>query len=171
MTRTCIQSHGRDVKLKIKKWIPYIISAGIALALGTLSGFLSMNGMEIYSTAAVKPPLSPPNWLFPVAWTILYTLMGISAARIWQLPESAERSKGLNLYVSQLIVNFFWSLIFFNAQAYGFAAIWLILLWILVFKMILEFRKIDSLAAKLQIPYLIWLTFAAYLNVAVWILN
>ena len=157
--------------MKIKKWLPYIISAGIALAVGALSGFLTMNGTEIYGATALKPPLSPPAWLFPVAWTILYTLMGISAARIWLLPESTERSRGLNLYVAQLIINFFWSLIFFNARAYGFAVIWLILLWILVFKMILEFRKIDPLAAKLQIPYLIWLTFAAYLNIAVWILN
>ena len=157
--------------MKIKKWLPYIISAGIALAVGALSGFLTMNGTEIYGATALKPPLSPPAWLFPVAWTILYTLMGISAARIWLLPESTERSRGLNLYVAQLIINFFWSLIFFNARAYGFAVIWLILLWILVFKMILEFRKIDPLAAKLQIPYLIWLIFAAYLNIAVWILN
>ena len=157
--------------MKIKKWLPYIISAGIALAVGALSGFLTMNGTEIYGVTALKPPLSPPAWLFPVAWTILYTLMGISAAQIWLLPESAERSRGLNLYVAQLIINFFWSLIFFNARAYGFAVIWLILLWVLVFKMILQFRKIDPLAAKLQIPYLIWLTFAAYLNIAVWILN
>ena len=157
--------------MKIKKWLPYIISAGIALAVGALSGFLTMNGTEIYGATALKPALSPPAWLFPVVWTILYTLMGISTARIWLLPESAERSRGLNLYVAQLIINFFWSLIFFNARAYGLAVIWLILLWILVFKMILQFRKIDPLAAKLQIPYLIWLTFAAYLNIAVWILN
>jgi tryptophan-rich sensory protein len=97
--------------------------------------------------------------------------MGIGAARIWMLPESETRSRGLNLYVTQLIVNFFWSLIFFNAQAYGFAVIWLLLLWGLVLWMILQWRKIDPIAALLQIPYLIWLTFAAYLNIGVWILN
>jgi tryptophan-rich sensory protein len=97
--------------------------------------------------------------------------MGFSAARISLTPPSPERSKGLNLYIAQLVVNFFWSLIFFNAQAYGFAFVWLLLLWALVLWMILTFYKVDPLAAKLQIPYLLWLTFAAYLNAGVWYLN
>ena len=159
------------MKMKLKKKLPYIISAGIALAVGGLSALLSMNGMDMYADNLLKPPLSPPAWLFPVAWTILYVLMGIGAARIWLLPDSQERSRGLNLYVIQLIVNFFWSLIFFNAQAYGFAVFWLFLLWGLVFLMILQWRKIDPIAAWMQIPYLIWLTFAAYLSIGVWILN
>lgn len=157
--------------MELKKKLPYIISAGIALAVGGLSALFSMNGMEYYGENLLKPPLSPPAWLFPVAWTILYVIMGIGAARIWLLPESQERSRGLNLYVAQLVVNFFWSLIFFNAQAYGFAVIWLLLLWGLVLLMILQWRKIDPVAAWMQIPYLIWLTFAAYLNIGVWILN
>ncbi len=154
-----------------KMWKPYVISAGIALAVGGLSGLLSMEGMKLYTETALKPPLTPPGWLFSVVWTILYALMGISAAIIWHAPESKDRSKGLNLYVVQLIVNFFWSLLFFNAQAYGLAALWLILLWVLVLLMIMEFSKVDKLAAWLQIPYLIWLTFAAYLNLGVWFLN
>ena len=154
-----------------KMWKPYVISAGITLAVGGLSGLLSMEGMKLYTETALKPPLTPPGWLFSVVWTILYALMGISAARIWFAPESKERSKGLNLYVVQLIVNFFWSLLFFNAQAYGLATLWLILLWVLVLLMIIEFSKVDKLAAWLQILYLIWLTFAAYLNLGVWFLN
>jgi len=101
----------------------------------------------------------------------LYALMGISAARIWLSKDSTAKSKGLNLYVAQLIVNFFWSLIFFNAQAFGFAFFWLLLLWALVLLMILQFNKVDKKAALLQIPYLIWLTFAAYLSFGVWIMN
>ena len=156
---------------KLKQWKPYLISAGIALGVGVLSGLLSMNSMESYEQFITKPPLSPPEWLFPVIWTILYTLMGISAARIWLAEDSVARSKGLNLYVAQLIVNFFWSLIFFNAQAFGFAVIWLLLLWALVLSMILQFYKVDKPASLLQIPYLIWLTFAAYLSFGVWYLN
>lgn len=156
---------------KLRQWKPYIISIGIALGVGILSGLLSMGSMEDYAMFITKPPLSPPGWLFPVVWTILYTLMGISAARVWLTKDSVARSTGLNLYVAQLIVNFFWSLIFFNAQAFGFAAIWLLLLWVLVLLMILQFYKVDKLAALLQIPYLIWLTFAAYLNIGVWYLN
>lgn len=157
--------------MKFKKYLPYIIGAGIALAVGGLSGLLSMNGMELFSETVAKPPLSPPGWLFPVVWTVLYTLMGISSAMVWLSPEREARSRGLNLYVAQLIVNFFWSLIFFNAQAFGFAALWLMLLWVLVLLMILQFRRVDRLAAFLQIPYLLWLTFALYLNIGVWYLN
>ena len=125
----------------------------------------------IFSQTAVQPSLSPPAILFPIVWTVLYALMGIGAARIYLAEASPERSRGLNLFVTQLIVNFFWSLIFFNARAYGFALLWLVLLFLLVLWMTLEFRKTDPLAALLQIPYLIWLGFAAYLNWAVWQLN
>ena len=111
---------------------------------------------------------SPPEILFPVVWGVLYALMGISAARIYLSPPGRNRSKALNLYVIQLVVNFFWSLIFFNAQAYGFAFLWLLLLWGLVLQMILTFHKVDPAAAYLQIPYLLWLTFAAYLSIGVW---
>ena len=153
------------------KWKPYIMSVLIALAVGGLSALLSMNGMELYEATITKPALTPPGWVFSTVWTIPYALMGISAARVWLTKDSVARSSGLNLYVAQLIVNFFWSLIFFNAQAFGFAVIWLLLLWVLVFLMIRQFYKVDRLAALLQIPYLIWLTFAAYLNIGVWILN
>lgn len=157
--------------MKWNKWKPYVIWIAIAEGVGALSGFLSRNGMQIYAEQIDKPPLSPPALVFPIVWVILYALMGIGAARIYNSPPSAERSRGLNLFVAQLIVNFFWSLIFFNAQAFGFAAIWLVLLWILVLRMILTFRKVDPLAAWLQVPYLIWLTFAAYLNLGVYLLN
>ena len=157
--------------MKLKLWKPYIISALIALAVGGLSALLSMDEMAAYNSSVVKPPLTPPGWVFGVVWTILYALMGISAARIWLSKDSTAKSKGLNLYVAQLIVNFFWSLIFFNAQAFGFAFFWLLLLWALVLLMILQFNKVDKKAALLQIPYLIWLTFAAYLSFGVWIMN
>lgn len=157
--------------MKFKNLKTYVISALIALAVGGLSALLSMGSMQVYNELAVKPPLSPPAVLFPIVWSVLYTLMGISAARIWLSPASEARSRGLNLYIAQLIVNFFWSLLFFNAQAFALAAIWLILLWVLVLLLIVQFWKVDRLAALLQIPYLFWLTFAAYLNIAVWILN
>lgn len=155
----------------MQKWKPYLISAAIALAVGGVSALLSRQGMDAYNAVAVKPALSPPMWLFPVVWGLLYMLMGVGAARVWQQEPSTQRSRGLNLYIVQLIVNFFWSLLFFNARAYGFAVLWLLLLWLLVLGMILSFRKADPLAAKLQIPYLLWLTFALYLNISVWQLN
>lgn len=157
--------------MKKGDWKIYVLWIVLAEAVGALSGWLSRTGMAIFAETATQPPLSPPAVLFPIVWTILYALMGVSAARIWLSEESPERSRGLNLFVAQLIVNFFWSLIFFNLQAYGFALLWLILLWVLVAWMILTFAKTDKLAAWLQVPYLLWLTFAAYLNAAVWLLN
>ena len=138
---------------------------------GLLSGLLSREGTALYAELLQKPPLSPPGWVFPVVWTILYGLMGLSAAIIYAAPPTQARSRGLNLFIAQLIVNFFWSPIFFNARAYGFALAWLLLLWVLVLLMILQFRKVDKAAAFLQIPYLLWLTFAAYLNWGVWQVN
>ena len=154
-----------------RNWKPYLFWILLSEAVGALSGWLTREGTDVYAQTIVQPPLSPPGWAFPIVWTILYALMGIGAARIYLAPPSQERSRGLNLFIAQLVVNFFWSPIFFNAQAYGFAFVWLLLLWGLVLWMILTFRKVDSLAAKLQIPYLVWLTFAAYLNFGVWLLN
>lgn len=139
--------------------------------MGALSGWLTRAATAAYSTSVLKPPLSPPGWVFPVVWTILFALMGIGAARIYLSAPSADRSLGLNLFIAQLAVNFFWSPIFFNRQTYGLAFFWLLLLLGLVLAMTLIFRKTDSVAAKLQIPYLMWLTFAAYLNLGVWFLN
>lgn len=127
--------------------------------------------MTIYGETIIKPPLSPPGWLFPIVWAILYALMGIGAAKIYQSPPSKVRSLGLNLFVIQLVVNFFWSPIFFNLRIFGVAFFWLLLLWALVLRMIFVFWKMDPLAAKLQSPYLIWLTFAACLNLGIWYLN
>ena len=146
-------------------WI--LLSEGV----GILSGLLSRAGTEAFRQTVAQPPLSPPAILFPVVWTVLYALMGIGAARVYMQPDSPARTRGLNLFVTQLVVNFFWSLIFFNAQAYGFAVIWLLLLWVLVILMTLSFYKTDRPAALLQIPYILWLTFAAYLAAGVWYLN
>ena len=150
------------------KYLPWILAVEVT---GVLSGLLSRQGMQVYTEMIHKPPLSPPGVLFPLVWTILYALMGIGAARIEASADSDLRSRALNVFAVQLVVNFFWSLIFFNARAYGFALVWLLLLWVLIAAMILMFRPVDWLAALLQIPYLLWVTFAAYLNYGVWQLN
>ena len=150
-----------------KRYLPWVAVTEIV---GFLAGILSREGTSMYAMME-KPPLSPPAAVFPVVWTVLYALMGIGAARVYGGEDAKWRKWGLNLFVIQLVVNFFWPLIFFSAQAYGFALIWLVLLWALVLAQILVYRKVDRLAAVLQIPYLLWLTFAAYLNFAVWQLN
>ena len=154
-----------------RNWKTFAFWILLAEAAGGLSGWLSREGMKLYGETIVQPPLSPPMWVFPVVWGVLFALMGIGAARVSLQEKTVWRSRGLNLFIAQLAVNFFWSLIFFNAQAFGFAFLWLLLLIVLVALMIYAFYKVDSLAAKLQIPYLLWLMFAAYLNFGVWYLN
>ena len=154
-----------------RNWKTYLFWIALSEGVGALSGFLSREGMRLYTETVTQPPLSPPTIVFPIVWGILYALMGIGAARVSLTPPSPERHRGLNLFIAQLTVNFFWSLIFFNLQAYGFALFWLCLLWVLVAWMTLTFWQVDPLAAWLQVPYLLWLTFAAYLNAATWVLN
>lgn len=153
----------------IKKWVPYIVSIAIALGVGGLGAFLTMNSMDIYATLN-QPALSPPGFLFPIVWTILYTLMGISSAIIYK-SDDLDRTQALKIYAFQLIVNFLWTIIFFNLRQFLFAFIWLILLDVLVIVMIVKFHKISPLAAWLQIPYLLWILFATYLNLGIYLLN
>ena len=154
-------------KSKIKT---YAISIAISLITGGLSALFTNMGMDSYR-AAEKPALTPAEIVFPIVWTILFILMGISAARVWLSPDSKQKAQGLRVYCLQLVFNFIWSILFFNLQAYGFAFIWLIILWVLILLMIISFSRSDKLAAYLQIPYLLWVTFAAYLNFMVWMLN
>ena len=157
--------------MKMRPWKTYLLWISLTEAVGAASGFASRDGNRIFQETAITPPLSPPGWVFPVVWGLLYALMGISAARIAHLEPAPARNRGLNLYIIQLAVNFFWPLFFFNAQVYGFAFLWLLLLWGLVLWMILYFWQADRKAALLQLPYLLWLSFAAYLNLGVWRLN
>lgn len=156
------------IKANFKTYAFWILSAE---AVGALSGWLTREGTRYFSESVAKPPLSPPAIVFPIVWSILYFLMGTGAARVSLAAGSPERSRGLNLFWLQLAANFLWSPIFFNAQAYGIAFFWLLLLFALAAAMTVSFRETDSLAAALQIPYLIWLAFAAYLNLGVWYLN
>ncbi len=157
------------MKNKIKT---YVISIAAALAVGGLSALATADNMDIYSEIE-RPPLSPPSILFPIVWTILFILMGISAAMIFLKREknSETARNSLIIYGISLILNFFWSIIFFNMQAFLFAFIWIILLWASILLTIIGYRKISPLAAALQVPYLLWVTFAAYLNLAIFIIN
>ncbi|MBE5883857.1 MAG: tryptophan-rich sensory protein [Lachnospiraceae bacterium] len=119
-----------------------------------------------------KPPLSPPGFLFPIVWTILYTLMGIASYLIFSANANREDiNNALTVYALQLAVNFFWSIFFFNLRWYLFSFFWLILLWVLILDTIILFFRISKPAAYLLIPYLIWVTFAGYLNLGIFLLN
>jgi len=157
--------------MKQNNWKTYVIWIVVTEAVGALSGLLTREGTRLYAASVVKPPLSPPALVFPIAWAILYALMGAGAARVALSGTSAARSRGLLLYFVQLAFNFFWSIIFFNLEAFGFAFLWQIILFALVLMMTFTFAQVDRTAALLQIPYLLWLLFALYLNFGVWLLN
>ena len=158
------------IELNKNKIKPYAVSILLTLAVGGVGGFLTSLGMDSFD-ALTKPPLTPPSFLFPIVWTVLFILMGVGAARIYLTEPTAARNRALIVYVVQLAVNFLWSVIFFNLQAYGFAFFWLILLWVLILTMIYLFCKVDKPAALIQIPYAIWVTFAGYLNLMIWLMN
>ncbi len=155
-----------------KKCKPYVISAIIALAVGGLAAILTRRNMDIYLTLE-KPPFAPPMMLFPIAWTILYILMGISSAIIYKRNGEGELTTkpALCVYALQLIMNFLWTIIFFNLQAFLFAYVWIMLLWAVIIWMIVWFWKISPAAGCLQLPYLAWVTFASVLNLMIFILN
>lgn len=145
-----------------------LISIAIPLLAGGLASLLS-GGFDVFSTA-IKPPLSPPAWLFPVVWTILYILMGIAAYIVGDRTyRNTERA--MTFYYAQLFVNFLWPIIFFRFEMFALAAIVLIILILLIIATMIEFYSINRTAAYLLIPYLLWCCFALYLNIAIAVLN
>ena len=153
----------------MKKAKPYVFSILLALTVGGLSALATANNMNIYDKITM-PPLSPPGWLFPVVWTILFILMGISAALIF-VSDSAQKEGALFVYAVSLALNFTWSILFFNMQAFILSFIVLVGLWVSIIITIVKYFTIDKTAAWLQLPYLIWVTFAGYLNAAIVLLN
>ena len=157
-----------EIKKDIKTYATFILGSE---AVGVVSGLISRAGMKLYTETAVKPPLSPPAIVFPIVWAVLYGLMGYGAARVWLSAPSRDRTLAIRLFAGQLVFNFFWSVIFFAAGAYGGAFFWLLALLALSCAMTVFFWRVDKPAGYIGIPYLVWLAFAAYLNLGTWILN
>lgn len=146
----------------------YIISAEV---IGAVSALLA-GGFSDFFNKYEEPPLLPPKWLFPVVWTILYAVMGYSAYLVkHSYGETAQKKTALTIYWTQLALNFMWSIIFFRFETLWLAFVVIMALWVLIIAMIMSFRKISPLAAYINIPYLLWVTFAAYLNLATAIIN
>lgn len=155
-------------KMNIKSLIVCII---IPLAVGGLAALLTTGSMKDFE-ALNKPPLSPPGWLFPVVWTILYTLMGVASYLVLETPTSPGAKRGaLKVYFIQLAFNFFWSIIFFALGAYEIAFAWLLILLALIIITTVRFLRINRLAGILMLPYILWVNFAGYLNLAISYLN
>lgn len=153
------------MKMQIK---PLLIALAIPLAVGGLATLLS-GGMQAYGSFA-QPPLSPPGWVFPVVWTVLYLLMGYSSYRVYR-SQAEGRVRALGFYLGQLALNFLWPILFFGFGWYLPAFFVLLGLWALIFLTMHAFTAIDETAGDLLIPYLLWVTFAGYLNLGVYFLN
>ena len=159
--------------MKNKKIMNIAVAIIIPLIIGGLSALITKDSMSMFNDIN-KPPLAPPSILFPIAWTILYILMGISSYLIYKNKDAFKvvyRDKALLYYILQLIFNFFWSIIFFNLRLYYLSFIWLLVLLILIIMLIINAKKVNIISFYLLIPYLIWVIFAGYLNLGIAILN
>lgn len=151
--------------MKTINWKSLLVSLAISLGAGILGNIVGGNRNGQYEQL-YQPPLAPPGWVFPIVWTILFILMGIAAYLIYE-SDSPEKKEALGIYAAQLIANIGWSLIFFGLDAYLLAFAWILLLWYLIFLTWQSFRKINKTAGWLLVPYLAWVTFATYLNLAI----
>lgn len=147
-----------------------LISIGICLAVGVLGSFFTISAIPVWYEALNKPSLSPPSWVFGPVWTILYILMGISLYLVW-VSKNKLKQKGIKLFFAQLGFNALWSIIFFGMKNPLLALVDIILLWVAIFLTIKTFSKINKLAGNLLVPYIIWVSFATYLNFMIFVLN
>ena len=150
------------------QWKKLIASVLIPLGVGGLSALLTGKGMEAFETLR-QPPLSPPAWLFPVVWTLLYIMMGTAFYLVWA--SGSLGGSDLAAYSGQLFLNFFWSIWFFGFKLYLFAFVWLALLWLVIAATAVLFARKVKTAGWLLLPYLLWAAFAGYLNYGVYLLN
>lgn len=157
--------------VKMKSYIKLILSVLLCLSVGAISGIATASSVKTWYVTLEKPVFNPPNYLFGPVWTILYILMGISLYLIMQSPKNEIRKKAITIFIIQLVLNFCWSFLFFKFNLLGISFAEIILIWISILFMIITFYKIDKKAALLQIPYLLWVSFASVLNGSIWFLN
>lgn len=158
--------------MKISNPLKLVIAIAVSLAAGGLGSIFTSSAIPTWYATLSRPALNPPNWIFAPVWTTLFVLMGIAAFLIWK--QGADKPKvreALKIFLGQLILNVLWSFIFFGLHNPGLAFLEIIFLWLAILATILSFSKISKTAAYLLIPYIAWVTFASYLNLAIWRLN
>lgn len=155
----------------MKKWIKLVLCILLPLAVGFVSGKITRENVINWYPFLEKPSFTPPNYLFGPVWAVIYLLMGISLYLVVRTPASPKRTKALTLFSVQLLLNFWWSILFFRFHLVGVALAEIILLLVFITLMIRSFFSVNSVAANLQWPYLAWVSFATALNMAIWVLN
>lgn len=143
------------------------------LAVGYFSSLVTRDNIPTWYATLKKPFFNPPNWVFAPVWTILYIMMGIAAGRVWNKVDSDQQNvkKGMYFFIIQLALNALWSYLFFGMHNLFLSIIEIILLWLMIYETYSQFKKVDRLASKLLIPYLVWVSYATILTASVWYLN
>jgi tryptophan-rich sensory protein len=157
--------------MKVNQTGKLIASLLLPLGIGGIAGIFTTDAIPGWYATLNQPSFNPPNWVFGPVWTTLYIIMGISLFMIWKLPASKQRNQAILFFVVQLLLNFCWSFFFFYFKMIGVALVDILLLWITIIFMLVRFYKIKPLAAYINIPYLLWVTFATALNMAYFFLN
>ena len=155
----------------MNKTAKLIASLLLPLTVGGIAGMFTSEAIPGWYATLNQPSFNPPNWVFGPVWTTLYILMGISLFIIWKLPASKERNKAIAVFGVQLFLNFCWSFFFFHFKMIGLALIDIVALWIMIVMMLVYFYRLKPLAAFINIPYLLWVSFATALNTAYFLLN
>ncbi len=158
-------------KMKMNKFLKILVAVSLPLLVGSIAGLATSPNIKSWYAYLQKPVFSPPNWIFGPMWSLLYILMGVGLYMIWESEKGELRTRALKFFFIQLAFNFAWSFIFFEFRLIGVAFFEILLVWISVAAMIYTFYPVNKKAALLQIPYILWVTFATLLNGAVWALN
>ena len=157
--------------MKAVNIVKLLISIILPLSIGAIAGIFTAKSIPEWYATLNQPSFNPPNWIFGPVWTTLYLIMGISFFLIWKLESGRERNQAIVIFWVQMLLNFGWSFFFFYFNMIGLALIEILLLWITIVLMITRFYKLKPLAAYLNIPYLLWVSFATMLNAAYFFLN
>ena len=157
--------------IRMKRFFQILACILLTMSIGGLSGYATLDGVTGWYTTLHKPSFNPPNYLFGPVWSLLYLLMGVSLSLILRAESSPTRSKAIATFAIQLILNFFWSIIFFRFHAVGIALVEIVLMWLAILAMIVISYRVNKPASLLQIPYICWVSFATLLNAAIYYLN
>ena len=157
--------------MQANQLIKISVSLLLPLAIGGIAGMFTTEAIPGWYASLNKPSFNPPNWVFGPVWTTLYMILGISLFLVWKLPAGKERNQAIVVFMVQLLLNSGWSFLFFYFKTIGLALIDIVALWIMIFTMLVRFYKLKPVAAYINIPYLLWVTFATFLNAAYLFLN